>query len=224
VVAAGRIAASFNRALPSHCAGLPAAVEEALAAADLRLGDLAGIAVGIGPGSFTGLRVGLSYAKGLAAASGIALMGVPSLDAIALAAAAGLDPDWLVCPVLDARRGEVYAALYRFDGDALEKLGDDLALPATALATKVTGRIAVVGEEMAAKVGALIEREGRQVLTVQTPASRGGFVALLGAGRMVRGDANQIGGLEPRYVRPPEVRIGSAVKVERVPWNVERKN
>src|SRR5712692_1413460 len=126
VIAAGRIMASFNRALPSHCAGLPAAVEEALELANLRLNQLAGIAVGIGPGSFTGLRVGLSYAKGLSAAAGIALIGVPSLDATALAAAAGLDPDWLVCPVLDARRGEVYAALYRFSGDALEKLDDDL--------------------------------------------------------------------------------------------------
>src|SRR5271170_7435698 len=87
VVARGRIAAVLSRPTVSHCAGLPDAVDEVLAAAGFKLRDLAAIAVGIGPGSFTGLRVGLSYAKGLASALGMAVVGVSSLDAIALCAA-----------------------------------------------------------------------------------------------------------------------------------------
>src|SRR5271169_5510266 len=65
LVADGRIQAALSRLLPSHCAGLPAAVDELLSAAGLTIGDLKGIGVALGPGSFTGLRVGLSYAKGL---------------------------------------------------------------------------------------------------------------------------------------------------------------
>src|SRR5438445_1901553 len=65
VVSAGRIEASLARRFTSHCAGVPTAIDEVLEGAGLRLHDLVGIAVAIGPGSFTGLRVGLSYAKGL---------------------------------------------------------------------------------------------------------------------------------------------------------------
>lgn len=78
--------------------------------AELKLEHLDGIAVTSGPGSFTGLRIGISTAKGLAQVLGIPLVGVPTLDALALnlAGSAGL-----VCPILDARKGEIYTALYR---------------------------------------------------------------------------------------------------------------
>lgn len=225
VVAAGRIVASFSRPLPSHCAGLPAAVAEALMAAGLGMADLAGIAVGHGPGSFTGLRVGLSYAKGLAAAAGIALAGVPSLDAIALAAVSEMDADGLLCPVLDARRGEVYAALYRFSGDALEKLSDDLALPATALAALITEPVTVIGESMAVAVAALVNRDGGRADAVGSASSRGGCVGILGALRLAASAGDDIATLEPRYVRPAGATIDSALRRgERVLWNVERKS
>src|ERR1051326_6223144 len=64
LVVEGRILSSISQELSSHCAGLPGTVEELLSAAHLKMSDLAGIAIAIGPGSFTGLRVGLSYAKG----------------------------------------------------------------------------------------------------------------------------------------------------------------
>src|SRR5438045_233914 len=65
----GRVAGDIARPATSHGAALPGAVDEILSSANLRPSDLAGIAVGIGPGSFTGLRIGLSYAKGLVFAS-----------------------------------------------------------------------------------------------------------------------------------------------------------
>src|SRR5215469_17551629 len=71
VVVDGRIAAASTRSPVSHGFELPAAVEEVLGAASVSFSDLSAIAVAIGPGSFTGLRVGLSYAKGVAAAAKI---------------------------------------------------------------------------------------------------------------------------------------------------------
>ena len=65
---------------------MPGAIDEILGAAGLAIGGLGAIAIGTGPGSFTGLRIGLSYAKGIAMASGCALVGVPGFDAMALAA------------------------------------------------------------------------------------------------------------------------------------------
>src|SRR5262245_12578766 len=79
----GRIVGEIVRTVTSHGASLPGAVADLLDSSGLRPADLAAIAVGIGPGSFTGLRIGLSYAKGLAFAGGSAVIGVSSLDAIA---------------------------------------------------------------------------------------------------------------------------------------------
>src|SRR5258708_38906452 len=137
VVNGGQLKASFARQLESHCAGLPPAIDRVLEAAGLKLRDLVGVAVGIGPGSFTGLRVGLSYAKGLARALGIELVGVPSLDAIALGERLKPRPGATVCPVIDARRGEVYGALYRFSADALQKVVDEFVVAAVELAGMV---------------------------------------------------------------------------------------
>lgn len=75
------------------------------------------VAVSLGPGSYTGLRIGLSEAKGLAYALGVPLIGVPTLELMAVSAmfsAADLDPDTLLAPMIDARRMEVYTAVYDF--------------------------------------------------------------------------------------------------------------
>ncbi len=126
VIAGGRVAASLERPATSHGAALPGAIDEVLGASGLSIRGVGAIAVGTGPGSFTGLRIGLSYAKGIAMASGCALVGVPGFDAMALArSSATISIDGrLVCVVVDARKGEVYAALYRVVADGLEKLSD----------------------------------------------------------------------------------------------------
>src|SRR5271167_499151 len=155
LVADGRVRGVLSRVLPSHCAGLPAAVDELIAAAGIRIGDLKGIGVALGPGSFTGLRVGLSYAKGLAGAAGIPLAGIPTLDAMALTAGSVCPAEALLCPILDARRGEVYAALYRFSADALERETDDLALTTAELAELINGEAILIGDAKAGEVQTL---------------------------------------------------------------------
>src|SRR5208282_4535825 len=128
VIAHGKVAASLERPVTSHGAALPGAIDELLRAGGLAIGGVGAIAVGTGPGSFTGLRIGLSYAKGIAMASGCALVGVPGFDAMALAALErnNLEPGRLICVITDARKSEVYAGLYRVVADELEKLSGEL--------------------------------------------------------------------------------------------------
>ncbi len=96
---------------------LLASVESLFAQLNLGWNDLGGIAVCTGPGSFTGIRIGIATAKGLALALGSGLTGVSSLDALAVNAS-GLDENAVIAPVMDAKRGQIYTALYEFHPDA----------------------------------------------------------------------------------------------------------
>ena len=96
---------------PAHATELMPAIDDVMERAGTRFADLEAVAVGLGPGTFTGLRIGVATARALAKANDLPLRGVSSLAALA----AGM-PDGLRLPLIDAKRGEVYAAL--FDGDA----------------------------------------------------------------------------------------------------------
>jgi tRNA threonylcarbamoyladenosine biosynthesis protein TsaB len=98
------------QAPPAHAAELMPAVADAMARAEVGWGELGAIAVGVGPGTFTGLRIGVATARALASASGLPLRRVSSLAALA----AGIDAP-LRLPLIDARRGELFGALYEGD-------------------------------------------------------------------------------------------------------------
>jgi tRNA threonylcarbamoyladenosine biosynthesis protein TsaB len=87
-------------------------IDGALSEARVALKDLSAIAIGAGPGSFTGLRIGMATAKGLCFSTDKPLWAVSSLAALALDGAAGLELPAIVLPVLDARRGEIFAGFY----------------------------------------------------------------------------------------------------------------
>ena len=107
-----------------HAERLVPMIEEVCAAAGCPLSDVGVVAVDVGPGLFTGLRVGVATAKALAYARGVRLLGVSSLDILAGAAAghalAAASRVETIVPVVDARRGEVFAASYRFARAASE--------------------------------------------------------------------------------------------------------
>jgi len=96
---------------------LPVIIEQLLDEAGLAKQELSAIAVSSGPGSYTGLRIGVSTAKGLAFGLGIRLIGVPSLQGLALQVQSKMNNLGYFCPMIDARRMEVYCQLY--DGMAL---------------------------------------------------------------------------------------------------------
>lgn len=110
-----------------HAARIVPELERLFARARRRPGQVDGIGVGIGPGSYTGVRVGLATARGLARAWGVALGGASTLAAIALSA---LLPGETAIATLDARRGNVYAALYRRPRDPTDLRLEELRPPA----------------------------------------------------------------------------------------------
>jgi tRNA threonylcarbamoyladenosine biosynthesis protein TsaB len=206
VVADGHLAAASTRARSFHGFELPAAVEEVLSAAGLSFGGLSAIAVAIGPGSFTGLRVGLSYAKGIATAAKIAIVGVSSLDALALCVGSGLIEGTPVYPVIDARKGEVYAGLYRVIEGALEKSSDDLVISLADLVAGLQDDAVFVGYSAAQQACSLAQAKGHRAVVIESAglSLRGSFVAAIGAAKVARKETDVIGTLQPLYLRPSD--------------------
>jgi tRNA threonylcarbamoyladenosine biosynthesis protein TsaB len=228
----GRIASLIQRPVTSHGSELPVAAGKMMAAAGITPAELGAIAVGIGPGSFTGLRIGLSYAKGIAFATGCAMVGVGSLDALAIGAldAAPVAPGSPVCALVDARKGEVYTSLYVAVADGLEKVAHDAVMPLAQLAALLGKGTILVGDFKANDAAAMLAASGVEVAVVDGNAmnGRGRYIAALGAARLASGKPDRADSLEPLYVRPPEAArtLGAraaAVSTE-VVWSAERKN
>jgi tRNA threonylcarbamoyladenosine biosynthesis protein TsaB len=211
IVRDGRMVASAAHPARSHGADLPDLAAAILASAGLRFKDLAAIAVGLGPGSFTGLRVGLSYVKGLALGAGLRAVGIPSLDAIALTATDKIHRAFgtTICPIIDARKGEVYTSLYGVTDDALERRTDDLVITLALLAQRLEGKIIFAGEAKAEEACAHFRSGGGDGEVVGNAQLQlvGGFIAAIGAARVAQNDVDPIIGLEPRYVRSPDATV-----------------
>lgn len=120
----------------THSERLLPVLARVLAGAGVEIEEVDGIAVSAGPGSFTGLRIGLGTGKGLAQALNKPLVTVPTLDALAYNY---FFPNALVCPLLDAKQGYIYTALYRGGKRGLERLTNYLALTPGELAAFIEG-------------------------------------------------------------------------------------
>ena len=121
----------------THSAVLLPMIEDLLRAAKTSVGDLGFLAATVGPGSFTGVRIGVSTVKGLAFAGHIPCVGVSTLEAMA-ANFAGIEG--LVVPVIDARRGTVFTALFRSGADgSFRRLTEDRQMPLDGLMELLTG-------------------------------------------------------------------------------------
>lgn len=119
--------ARTHRKVPrSHSSLLMPTIDACIRKARLKLADIDGYIVSAGPGSFTGLRIGVTTVKGLAFATARPIAAVPTLDAIAGNARKKCG---ILCTVLDARKGKVYACIYRSDGSAITRLSKYLLLP-----------------------------------------------------------------------------------------------
>jgi tRNA threonylcarbamoyladenosine biosynthesis protein TsaB len=110
----------------SHSERLIDTVDWVLAEAGLKIEDMDALAISVGPGSFTGVRVGVATWKGLALGARLPLTPVPTLDAMTRL---GVFREGLVCPLLDARMREVFGAVYRFTNGRREKLTPDRVCP-----------------------------------------------------------------------------------------------
>lgn len=187
-----------------HSENLLPTVEHLLSCAGLSVSDLDAFAAVTGPGSFTGVRIGISVVKGLAFGSGKPCIGVSALEALAWNLS-GLDG--LICPVMDARREQVYNALFRMENGVCTRLCDDRLIPAADLAAELAdlhGPIRLVGD------GIPLFDEFELPLAA-TPAlltqSHGYGVALAALHRMKDADPGSLPGdreLLPVYLRPTQ--------------------
>ena len=134
------VAQYFHNSGLTHSRTLLCAVEDILKNNELTVSDVSRIAVGRGPGSFTGIRIAIAAAKGIAWGSGLPLCGVSTLEAAASVFASEVFEGRVICPAMDARRGEVYNALFAVRDGALVRLCEDRAIAAAVLADELRNR------------------------------------------------------------------------------------
>ena len=140
----GRVLAETAVLCPrKHAERLVETVDWVLDEAEVSLADLDGLAVSLGPGSFTGLRIGVATWKGLALGAGLPLAGAPTLDAMARL---GACDNGLVCPLLDAKMGEVYGAVYRFESGIRRKLAPERVGNVEDILAGIEGKVIFLGD------------------------------------------------------------------------------
>ena len=183
-------------------------IDSVLQRAGMGWSEVTGIAVSIGPGSFTGVRIGLSTVKGLAYGTGMPAAGISTLQAIA-ARVAGFEG--IVCPILDARKGEVYASVFRKHGNQLERLTEDALMPILSFLRELRGlgktvRCLFIGDGVAAYRPLLQRAADSQIFFAEeegTP-SLAASIALLSERQFIDDRSVRLEDLAPVYLRRPD--------------------
>jgi tRNA threonylcarbamoyladenosine biosynthesis protein TsaB len=200
----GLLAEESWRSSGTHTVELAPRIVRMLERADMPVAQLRGLAAGLGPGSFTGLRIGLALAKGLALALKLPLVGVPTLDALAHAQSGQSLP---VCAVLQAGRGRLCAGLYRVSGGHWRRAGGYRLESPDTLGQGVKERTLFCGE-LDATTRESLRRRLRALATIASPAfslRRAGHLAELAWQRLSRGDVDDPAKLSPIYIQEPRI-------------------
>ena len=189
----------------AHSSRLMPAIDRVLKWGNITADALDGCAVGIGPGSFTGIRIGVATIKSLCYALDKPIVGISTLEAIAY------NLRWtngVVCPLLDARRSEIYGAVFE-GGAEWQRLSEDLCLPIDAFLDQLDTHaspncpINFVGDGLATYGDAIRERLGERALFAEAifNVPRGATIAHLGAQCLKNGNIDDYWTLVPNYVR-----------------------
>ena len=201
----GRVTAQGHLHRPRlHAERLTPLVEDVLAHAGADRTALDAVAVSMGPGSYTGLRIGVSTAKGWALAADADLVGVPTLEAYAACLQPMIAPGDVVAPLLDARRDEVYAGAYRRTTDGLVAHAETTALTVEDLPEwlgTVDGQLWVVGDGGEKSQSALAEAYAPRILSPADVSPSAAWVARRGHIRLQKGGADDRASFEPLYVK-----------------------
>lgn len=187
----------------THSQTLMPMVEAVLRLSAKTLDDVDCLAVSAGPGSFTGVRIGVSCVKGLAMARNIPCAGVSTLRAMA-ENARGMDG--IVCAVMDARCGQVYNALFRVENGEIERLCADRALPISELYVECKAygdKLLLVGDG-AALCHKTFSAFGARLLQPQQQFQRASGVALAAQEQLCAGQTVTPDALMPIYLRLPQ--------------------
>ncbi|WP_312198120.1 tRNA (adenosine(37)-N6)-threonylcarbamoyltransferase complex dimerization subunit type 1 TsaB [Anaerospora hongkongensis] len=192
----------------THSERLMPHIEQLLELGQVAKEDITAIAVSIGPGSFTGLRIGLATAKALAYVWNVPVIGVSTLAALAYACPA---PNSLICPLLDAQKGNVYQAVYRWEKGILQEVIPPRViahqeaineLASQPLPVIMLGEGAVLFQEAIVAAADPIELAPPHIIL-----PRAGSVALLGHQLLRQGIRHDVMTLEPLYIRRSEAEV-----------------
>lgn len=193
---------------PRHVSRLLPLCGEVLERAGIGFQDLERLAVGIGPGTFTGLRIGVATARALAQAGGIPVVGVSTLRSLALNAQSDNSPPELnaVAAVLDARRGEAFAAVWR--SDQLEALAEPLIAPAAFTPDTLSVGLSTLRPVLAIGEGAVEFREVLESSGAIVPDDEAELHRVTAAGHCRI--ARQLPGADPAQITPQYLRLPDA--------------
>jgi tRNA threonylcarbamoyladenosine biosynthesis protein TsaB len=191
----------------THSERLLGAIELVLREARCPIGDIDGWAISLGPGSFTGLRIGVSTVKGLAFATGKPVAGVSTLDVLA----SQITPtSYLICPILDARKKEVYTAFYRYEeSNSLKRQSDYQAIRPEDLVKKIKEQTIFLGDGLKTYGEFLLNSLPSLAIFPPTTlyVSHGSMVAKLGFELLKRGGHLNLSTFAPFYIRPSEAEV-----------------
>ena len=206
VVQDGRVLAesSVNRRFV-HAERLMGLIDEVMQKSAIKLSGLDAVAVSIGPGSFTGLRIGLSAGKGIAYGLSKPIVSVPTLEALA-SRIAGTVPDGdFILSALDARRDEVYCQLFKVQQGNLAPVWQERAMSINGMLTAVDNRRVNISGDAREKIKAAMTgvHPGVDVVFAKDDLSlcSAGSVGLLGEQLLLRGCIAEASTLEPRYIK-----------------------
>jgi tRNA threonylcarbamoyladenosine biosynthesis protein TsaB len=190
----------------NHASVLTVMIGEVLNEAGINMSQLSAVAVSKGPGSYTGLRIGVSTAKGICYAAGLPLIAISTLQAMALGMVMklkkGMDPgikpdDWL-CPMIDARRMEVYCAFYDAENRLQKEIRAEIIEPST-FASILEGHRVIFFGNGAAKCREILA--GKNVLILEGFDPSAAFMAALSKRSFEGKDFVDVAYFEPFYLK-----------------------
>lgn len=192
----------------THSEQLMPHIADMMEKAAVKKGDIGSVAVSVGPGSFTGLRIGMATAKGLAFAWNVPIAGISTTAGLAWNFMGQADQ---VCTLIDAQKGNVYMALYQWHGDVLETIRDVSVMPLDEVLEQLTrdgSKVVFCGD------GALMNRreitETSPLFRMAPPTMaipRAGSIAAAAWQRLASGDADDCMTLTPAYKRRSEAEV-----------------
>lgn len=206
---AGVIAEQSWRSEDNHSVEVMPAIAAMMAQQGLGPRALTGVAVTKGPGSFTGLRIGMSLAKGLCLALDIPILAVPTLDVVTYAVG---DPGGPVWAVLEAGRGRLCVASYHFEEGYPVQDGETQLVSAADWTLDATEPVLVAGEVDAALAERLLQLPNAEYIAIASLAGslrRAGYLAELAWERLTNGDVDDLATLSPTYLQYPVPPSGS---------------
>ena len=184
----------------NHTMELMPQIAESLEAQDIDVASLEGVAVALGPGGFSALRVGMSVAKGLAMTGRTKIVGVGTLD---LEAFPFLDSGLPVCALLEAGRNELASAHFAPVG---ERTKEDIICPLEEILETITEPLLICGEGVHGRTQQIKEMLGRLAVVVQpSPAARLWSLLAIARQRLESGQVDDLADLQPYYLRMPSI-------------------